>query len=65
MTELNLQLDNVAIKNINKLMNYYNINSPAGVISKAISLLNVATYINKTSGELIARKEGKESIIIV
>jgi hypothetical protein len=65
MTELNLELDNVAIKTINRLMNHYKTNSRAEIIKKAVSLLTVAAYIDKTDGQLIARKEGRESTIIV
>lgn len=65
MIELALELDNIAKKSIDDLMSYYNINNRAAVIQKAISLLKVAAHIEKTNGELFARKGEKETRIIV
>lgn len=63
MTELNLELDKKASQTIHELMNYYKINSRAELVSKAISLLNIATYVDKTEGELFARKGTHETRI--
>ncbi|MDP4145621.1 MAG: hypothetical protein Q8936_14235 [Bacillota bacterium] len=65
MTELNLELDHKASQTMNDLMNFYNINNRADLISKAIYLLKIAAHIDQTHGELFARKGDHETKIIL
>jgi hypothetical protein len=62
---LNLKLDRKAEKEIEKLKKHYGSSSKADVIRKGLALLKVASEIEDTHGELIARKDGKESRIII
>ncbi len=63
MNEVTLQFDKQASKSIDDLMKYYNVGSRAELISKAIYMLKVAARVGKMEGELIARKDGEETII--
>jgi hypothetical protein len=65
MSELILELDNKAEESIKSLMSHYNIGDKGRLISKAISLLKIAAQVDKTEGELFARKEGRETKILV
>jgi len=65
MIELNLELDSSASQTIHELMHYYNIRSRAELVSKAIDLLTLATHVDKTNGELFARKGTHETKIIL
>lgn len=65
MTELILNLDDQASESIHDLMSYYNVSSKAEIISKAIAILKIASHIDKTEGELFARKGNHETKIIV
>ncbi len=65
MTELTLELDSQASESIKELMSYYRVSSKAEVISKALAVLRTAAYIDKTQGELIARKGSHETKIVV
>jgi len=65
MLELALELDHQAQKSIMELMNYYGVRNRAEVISKAIALLKTVAHIEKTQGELFARKGNDETKIVV
>jgi hypothetical protein len=65
MSNLTLNLDEKAEKSINKLREHYGASSKAEVIRKALALLQVAAEIDYTNGELVARKNNKETKIIV
>lgn len=56
MTELTLELDEIANESITDLMNHYKVKTKAELISKAIAVLKIAAYIDSTQGELVARK---------
>lgn len=63
MSEITLQFDKQSTKSIDDLMKYYNVSSRAELISKAIYMLKVAARVGTMEGELIARKNGEETII--
>jgi hypothetical protein len=63
MFELVLGLDKTANDTICGLMEHYGLNSKAELVSKALSILKVAAYIESTNGELIARKGEHESLL--
>ena len=63
MSEVTLQLDKEASKSIDDLMKYYNVRSRAELISKAIYMLKVAARVGTMEGELIARKNGEETVL--
>ncbi len=65
MTELNLQLDQRASDSLIELMSHYRVSSKAEIISKAIAVLKIASHVDKTQGELFARKGNHETKIIV
>lgn len=65
ISELSLELDIRAQKSMNELMKHYNVNNRADIISIALMVLKLISRIEKTEGELIARKGGKETKIIV
>ncbi|HMG82320.1 MAG TPA: hypothetical protein VK559_04750 [Ferruginibacter sp.] len=65
MTELNLELDKKANDTIIDLMHHYQLKSKTELISKALTFLKIAAYIDRTHGELVARKEGEETRIII
>lgn len=65
MTKLTLQLDNNALNRFNDLMKHYGLNTKAEVITKGLSLLKIAAYVDLTHGELIARRGSQETKIIV
>ncbi|HMG15024.1 MAG TPA: hypothetical protein VK590_06240 [Saprospiraceae bacterium] len=65
MPELALELDNKAQESINALMKHYKVGSRAEIVSKAIAVLKIAAHIEKTHGELFARKGDHETRIIV
>lgn len=65
MTELTLKLDQKASESIIDLMSHYGVVTKAEIISKAIAVLKIASYIDKTQGELFARKGAHETKIIV
>lgn len=65
MTELTLEFDRKATQNIKDLMSHYQLNSTADVVKKAIAVLQVAAHVDKTKGQLIARKGANETRIIV
>jgi hypothetical protein len=65
MTDLILQLDKRASESLKELMTHYRVSSKAEIISKAIAVLKIASHIDKTEGELLARKGTRETKIIV
>ena len=64
-TELTLEFDRKATQNIKELMSHYNLNSSGDVVRKALAVLQVAAHVDKTHGQLIARKGARETHIIV
>jgi hypothetical protein len=65
MTELTLELDHRASQSIKDLMSHYRVSSKAEIISKALAVLQIASHVDKTKGELFARKGIHETKIIV
>lgn len=65
MSELALELDTRAQESIKDLMNYYGVESRAEVISKALAVLRIVSHVERTDGELFARKGNHETKIIV
>ncbi len=65
MSNLTLNLDEKAENSIDKLRKHYGASSKAEVIRKALALLQVAAEVDATNGELVARKDNKETKIIV
>jgi Arc/MetJ-type ribon-helix-helix transcriptional regulator len=65
MSNLTLNLDRKAEKSIDALREHYGATSKAEVIRKALALLQVAAEIDASKGELLARKNNKETKIIV
>ncbi len=65
MVELTLQLDHKASASLKELMSHYRVKSKAEIISKALAILQIASHIDKTEGELFARKGNHETKIIV
>lgn len=65
MSNLTLNLDKKAVKEIEALKQHYGASSKAEVIRKGLALLKIASQIEDTEGELIARKGDRESRIIV
>jgi hypothetical protein len=65
MSELTLELDKRASDSIRELMSYYKVGTKAEIISKAIAILKIACHIDKTHGELFARKGDHETKIII
>lgn len=65
MQELILELDNKASQEIDELMSYYNRSNRAEVISQALAVLKVVHHVDKTNGELIARRGDHETKIVV
>ena len=64
MTELNLELDQRASDSLKDLMSHYRVGR-AEIISKALAVLKIASHIDKTQGELFARKGNHETKIII
>lgn len=65
MTELILEFDQTATQNLNELMTHYKVESRADLVKKALAVLKTCSMIEKTEGELIARKGEDETRIIV
>lgn len=65
MTVLTLELDKRASDSLRDLMSHYKVSTKAEIISKAIAILKIACHIDKTDGELLARKGDHETKIIV
>jgi hypothetical protein len=65
MSNLTLNLDEKAEQTIEHLRKHYGASSKAEVIRKALTLLKVAAQVEDEDGHLIARKNGKETEIIL
>lgn len=65
MTDITLQFDHQAQESMKELMTFYKVNNKADLIAKGMSLLKIAAHIQKTDGELFARKGNSETKIIV
>lgn len=65
MTELTLQLDSNALNSFKDLMRHYGLDTKAEVVTKGLSLLKIAAYVDSTDGELIVRRGSHETKIIV
>lgn len=65
MTEIVLELDHRASKSISELMTHYQVSSKAELISRAIAVLKIAAHVDKTQGELFARKGNRETKIVI
>lgn len=60
-----LELDKKAQAFIKELKSHYSVKSTAEIISKSLALLKIASHIEKTGGELLARKGVNETKIVV
>jgi hypothetical protein len=65
MTEITFQFDKRATESINDLMKHYKIHNKAALISKAIAVLQIAAHVDKTKGQLFARKGEHETKIVI
>lgn len=65
MTQITLELDRKASESIKDLMTYYRVNNRAELICKALAVLQTAAHVERTQGELFARKGNHETKIIV
>jgi len=65
MSNLTLSLDETAEQTLQRLKTHYRVGSKAEVIRKALTLLDIASEIEETKGELLARKGDKETRIII
>jgi hypothetical protein len=63
-TEVSLELDHKASESINELMNHFGVETKAEIFLKAIAVLTMVARIEKTDGELFARKGTDETKII-
>jgi hypothetical protein len=64
MSSLTLNLDKQAQDTINDLRRHYNASSDAEVIRRALSLLKMASVVEKSHGELLIRKGTNERRVI-
>lgn len=65
MTEVALELDTQAVESVKDLMNYYGVANRAEIFSKALAVLKIVAYVERTNGELFVRKGNKETKILV
>jgi hypothetical protein len=65
MSEITLEFDKKALKSLDNLMTHYRLNNRGDLISKALGMLNIAACIDKTGGQLLARKGDRETKIII
>lgn len=65
MTELTFQFDHKATQSMKDLMAFYKVKNKADLISKGFAMLKLAAHIERTDGELVARKGANETKIIV
>jgi hypothetical protein len=63
--ELTIKLDKYADDACLNLMRQYGFKDYAQVLQRSLSLFQVAAFVDSTEGELIARKNGHETKIIV
>jgi hypothetical protein len=64
MAEITLNFDKEALHSIDDLMKFYQVSNKADLITKAITVLKICAHVDRTNGELVARKNGQESIIL-
>lgn len=65
MSEFIFDLDKKACQSMNDLMDHYHTSNKSEIISKGLAILKVAAHIEKTNGELLARKGNHETKIII
>lgn len=65
MSELTLTFDSKMDQSMDGLMKRFGAKNKAELIAKAIAILKIASHVEETHGELIARKDGKETKIKV
>ncbi len=65
MNEVTLRYDNNTETIIQELRNYWGLKDEAEVFAKSLVQLRVATAVDSTQGELIARKGTQETIILL
>lgn len=65
MSNITLNFDREMEQEISELKKHFHASSKAEVIRKALGLLKVAKKVQETDGELIARKDNKETLILV
>lgn len=63
MLEITLELDTNAEDNFKHLMKHWKLKSKAALIQRMAELFTIATYVDQTNGELIARKGSHETKI--
>ncbi len=65
MSVLTLELDQRALQTLKGLMTHYQVRTKAEIIIKALTVLQLASHVEKTDGQLFARKGDHETRIIV
>ena len=65
MIELALELDQKAQQSVKELMKHYGVKNRAEIFSKALAILKIMAYVEKTDGEIFARKGNNETKIVV
>lgn len=65
MSQVTLRFDHNTEEIIERLKNYWGLKDEAEVFQKSLVHLNIATAIDSTEGELIARKGTKETKILL
>jgi len=65
MSEITLSMDDKMERSVAGLMQQFGAKTKAELISKAIAVLKIVAYVEETHGELIAKKDGKETKIRV
>jgi len=65
MSQVTLKYDNMTEDVIEHLKNYWGLKDEAEVFEKSLKYLRIATAIDSTKGELIARKGTQETKIIL
>lgn len=65
MSELTFTIDDKMTQSMEGMMRHYGVKTKADLISKAIAILKIASHVDETHGELIARKDGRETKIKV
>jgi hypothetical protein len=65
MINLTLKINKDSMSDIKDIMEYFRIDNYQDLFSKSLSALKILAYIGKTDGELIARKDSRETIIVL
>lgn len=63
MNEIYLHLDAKAVQEMNDLKNFYKLPSTLATIRVGLNLLMTAKKIEESNGQLIAKKDDKQTII--